>query len=334
MPRGAIRFTAIGVFAGLCVLDGSATAAPTPADRVLAESLFQEARDLMNADKVSEACAKFAESYRLDSTLGTLLNLAVCHEKEGRVASAWAEFTDAAEIARANHQSDRETMAMRHVEALRGQLSFVVFVVPETAPPGLEIALDGTVIRKAAWSSKLPIDPGAHRIEARAPKKQSWTREIVVASGANELSVDIPALEDAPDAPAPPPAAPPVVAAPDRPEPPPPAAPSSSLATIGWITGGVGVVAIGVGTFFGIRTLSLKSDRDAHCGAGNVCDADGVGFDKDARTAATISTITVAAGAALVAAGVVLVIVAPSARSRATIDLRMTGTGAAVGGRW
>ena len=46
-------------------------------ESVLAEGLFREARDLMDAGKVVEACGKFAESYRLDRALGTLINLAV-----------------------------------------------------------------------------------------------------------------------------------------------------------------------------------------------------------------------------------------------------------------
>src|SRR5262245_23729372 len=133
--RGRARFRlhrrGVLLAGALTLSASSAFGAPSPADRVLAESLFQEARDLMNADRVPEACAKFAESYRLDSTLGTLLNLAVCHEKEGKIASAWAEFKDAASMARANHQPDRDAMATKHAESLQGQLSYVVLLVPE-----------------------------------------------------------------------------------------------------------------------------------------------------------------------------------------------------------
>src|SRR5688500_4004572 len=64
----------------------SASADPTPADRVLAESLAEEARELMNAGEVSAACAKLAQSHRVDATLSTLLDLAECHEKEGKIA--------------------------------------------------------------------------------------------------------------------------------------------------------------------------------------------------------------------------------------------------------
>src|ERR1700677_5091661 len=62
-----------------------------------AQVLFDRARELLaSADgDVKEACKLLAESQRLDPGGGTLLNLAVCHEREGRLATAWLEYRDA-----------------------------------------------------------------------------------------------------------------------------------------------------------------------------------------------------------------------------------------------
>jgi hypothetical protein len=298
-----------------------------PSDRALAESLFLEGRDLFAADKVSEACPKFAESYRLDPALGTLLNLAVCHEKEGKLATAWAEFRDAAAEARSQRQPDRETMARRHVEALAPQLAHVILVAPSEAPPSLVVKLDGSPVGRAAWGSKLPIDPGEHRLEASAPDKKPALRAFTIAKGSTDtLQLEIPALDDA------------AAATPLKPMPPLPATEpvkersSSSQRTIGWIVGGAGVVGVGIGAVFGARVLGLKSDRDAHCGAGNVCDAEGVTLDRDARSAATVSTVGFVAGSLLLAGGLVLVLTSPSAKSQASIGIRPTFGGATLGG--
>jgi len=69
------RWLALGVAAGLF---GPAAWAAMPA---LAESLYQDGRDLLTAGRTAEACEKFAESHRLDPAAGTLLNLAACNER-------------------------------------------------------------------------------------------------------------------------------------------------------------------------------------------------------------------------------------------------------------
>src|SRR5688500_18545046 len=82
------------------LLTPRAEAVPTGSDKALAEVLFREGRQLLQRGETDAACEKFAESHRLDEALGTLLNLAVCHESQGRFASAWAEFHQAAATAR------------------------------------------------------------------------------------------------------------------------------------------------------------------------------------------------------------------------------------------
>jgi hypothetical protein len=64
-------------------------------DAAMAESLFREGKRLSAEHKYSEACPKFEESFKIDHGLGTLLNLASCHESGGQPASAWAEFSEA-----------------------------------------------------------------------------------------------------------------------------------------------------------------------------------------------------------------------------------------------
>jgi hypothetical protein len=72
--------------------------------------------------------------------------------------------------------------------------------------------------------------------------------------------------------------------------------------TVAFVSLGVGAVALGVGGYYGLRTLSLKKERDRDCDA-SLCDRpEGVANDAAARDAALVSTIS--AGIGLVATGV------------------------------
>ena len=153
----------------------------------------------MSEGKPAEACPKFAESYKLDAGLGTLLNLATCHEAEGRVATAWAEFTEA--LSRAKRESDpaRAELASSKVAALGPRLRrFVITVPPEANVPGLEVTLDGNRVAQAAWGLPVPVDPGTHELAATAPGKARWAEQRPAPAEAQTQTLAIPPLKDAP----------------------------------------------------------------------------------------------------------------------------------------
>src|SRR5436190_16324151 len=148
---------------------GRARAEPSPEERALATTLFQEGRALMAVRKFGEACAKLEESQRLDPSGGTILNLALCHEQEGRLASAWSEFNEAALAARRDGRHDREQEALGHVRALEPRLSRLTIVVPARIQvDGLRVERDGRELGRGAWSTAMPVDGGEHRVRATA----------------------------------------------------------------------------------------------------------------------------------------------------------------------
>src|SRR5579872_4584840 len=72
-----------------------ALAQQSPADAQYAEQLFQEAKGDMSEGRVDMACTKLEAVRRIDGGGGTVLALAVCHEKQGREATALGEFREA-----------------------------------------------------------------------------------------------------------------------------------------------------------------------------------------------------------------------------------------------
>src|SRR5262245_1202284 len=109
MPRisSVCRAACVLVYPALLARMGTAHGQPSSEEKAVAEGLFQEGRKAMASGQIADACAKFSESYRIAQRLGTLLNLATCHEAEGKTASAWAEFVEAAALSRRSDQADR-----------------------------------------------------------------------------------------------------------------------------------------------------------------------------------------------------------------------------------
>lgn len=243
-------------------------------DPATARALFAEGRKLMGEKKYEDACPKFEESLRLDHGMGTQFNLAFCWEQLGRTASAWATFLDVAAAARAAGQSERETAARDRASALEPKLSRLTVRVPAPVD-SLEVTRDDVAVGRAAWGSAVPVDPGTHTLRASAPGKQPWQQQVSVAGG-SRVSVDVPKLEDAPVA---------VAAAATLSEP----VRSRSgeqprdmeaardegvngTRVAAWVIGGVGVVGLGVGTFFALKFQSERDKYDGMC-LGDTCPA-------------------------------------------------------------
>jgi hypothetical protein len=172
-----------------------AFAQSTSSDTALAEELYQQGKRLMSEGHHAEACPKLAESQRLAPGMGTLLTLAVCHEGEGKLASAWAEFTEVLPAARRANRQDRAQYAEQHIAALAPRLSRLKIIVPSDAQlPGLVVQLNAAPVSAAALGVAAPVDGGTFTVTASAPEKQSWSQQIVVKPEKDQQAVTIPIL--------------------------------------------------------------------------------------------------------------------------------------------
>jgi hypothetical protein len=246
-------------------------------DRALAQSLFDEARTLIEQKRFSEACPKLAESDRLDPGGGTLLNLGVCHENEGKLARAWVELNEAVSRAIRDGRKDREELAREHITALGKRVPRLRVVVAEA---DAQVTLDGEPVRSLV--SPLPLDPGPHVLVVTAHGKRSRTFRADAAADGAVGELVVPALEEAPSGEE--------------------MRSRSGQRTVGYVVAGAGLAAVGVGAFFGIRALSKRSDADALCPEKRCANPDAVSAQDDAIAAAWIANVAIGAG--LVALGV------------------------------
>jgi hypothetical protein len=292
--------------AAMMVAAGSAHAE----DKAAAAALFDQGVALMEKKDYPAACAKLKDSLAASAGIGTMLYLADCYEQRGLTASAWAQFRQAAALA-SEKGDPREKVARRRVEALEPKLAYLTIHVKARAS-GLTVTRDDAPFSEASWGVAVPIDPGKHVVVANATRKKTWKSDVSIGA-ATRVEVSVPPLEDVPIAAQPPPTPP--VQNTQKEDP----ATGDNQRLIGIIVGGAGIVALGVGGYFGLRAQSKldESNADNHCRPPNdICDATGLALRQDAGDAATISTVGVIVGVVMIASGVVLYLTAPSAPAR------------------
>ena len=302
--------TAIAAAAlGVAAMGGRVAHAASPAEKAMAESLFREAKKLLAKKSVAEACRKLEESQKLDPALGTLLNLAQCHEQEGKLAAAWSEYQLAAEQARTSHRPDRVAIATRKYRELDKKVPRLTIDLKWPAPNGLEVKVDGTAIGLAAVGTPLAVDPGEHELEIVAPYYKPYTEQLSLQVG-DARSVTPPPLVALPK---PPPAPKPGDAGGDA---------AGPWRTLGYVGIGLSAAALGIGTGLGLRAMSLGDTVALECPGGR-CSVEGYDAYETGRDFATGADIAFVAGGLLTGATVAMfVLTSGGARSEeSTLEL-------------
>ena len=301
------------------------TSNATATDMATAEALFNEGRRLFDDGKIREACEKFSASHRIDPSAGTLLNLARCHESQGKTATAWAEYLAAKRAATADGRMKIAETASERAEALQSALAYLTINVARDLD-GLQITRSDAVLEPASLGTKLPVDPGTHRVVARAPGYHDWVADVVVGKQESR-SISIPALRprveptprgksSAIESPQPNP----------RPQPPPPPPPSApEPPTLAYVLGGVGVAAVGAGLVFGALAKARYDDALDKCPTRTGCSDSVMAKRADAGTFATVATVAVPLGLAAMGTGVVLYLM-PSDASAEGPSIALTAT--------
>ncbi len=314
----------LGLLAAALVLATSAGALAQEPETV-AQALFGEGRRLMKEGQYAAACPKLAESYRLDQAGGTSLNLALCYESNGQVASAWTTFKEALGLARKDKNAEREAFIQDKINALEPRLPKIAVKVAAGANvAGVKVMRDSTALGAAAWGLPMPVDPGEHTIMADAPGYKHWETKVTIAAEPSMQELEVPALVPDP------------TAAKIEPKVAPgePASDGSARRTGGFVVGGVGIASVIVGAVFGGQALSKKSASDKLCGGDSKAEtcvgpaSDGNGNDAaslndTAKLDAKLANAFIFGGIAVAALGTILVVTAPRATKTTTGSLEL-----------
>ena len=278
----------------------SSSPADPSAAATLAETLFQDGKRLLEQGAFVEACSKLAQSDALDPAIGTLGLLAACHEQEGRTATAWREYGEAARRAEAVND-ERGAFARQRASALEPELPRLLVRLPKNVE-GIAVFRNGVRLSPDELGVAQPIDPGTYEIVARLADRPEF-RATVTALPHKVAEVEIPSFQRA---------APADVAKKD----PAPDLVTSNLSTskglgprkVGAIVaGGAGLTGFAIATAFG---LSASSRNAASLSIQETCAAAscarGRELREEALRSAMVANVAFGIGAAGAAAAIVL----------------------------
>jgi hypothetical protein len=270
-------------------------------DPSAAEALFRSAREAMAKGDYATACPRFAESQRLDPAPGTLLNVASCEEKQGKLATSFAHFSEAADGL--PKDDFRVAYAREQIAKLEPRLPMLTVTLADGSA-GAHVLRDDVELRSGSFGVALPVDPGTHVLVVRADGRPDTRQEVTLAEG-QRLTVQL----TAGSAPSAKPASEAGVSTSER---------SLALPIAAFTVGGVGL-ATGIVT--GLLFKSAADDFHHHCDATG-CDPDGMSAASRAKTFNVVSPIAFAVGVVGIGAGTYFLVTSKkSAPPRAGVDV-------------
>jgi tetratricopeptide (TPR) repeat protein len=270
------------------------------------KKLYDEAVVLLEAKKFVEACPKLEQAVKLvPVAVGARLALAECEEGRGKLATALAAFRKSQSLAATAGQADREKHAAAEVARVAARVGTVrIAIAPADASlGGLAVELDGRAVEQAERAAPIAVDAGKRVVRVSASGRTPFVQEVDAADGREVVvTVTLAAESSGQGKPG-------------------SSGGASPLFIVGIAAGAAGVAALAAGG--GVGGLAIAKNGESYelgCIKGQGCPAgDATNARQSAYDAAAASTALFIAGGVLAAAGVALVIAAPSRSAKPAV---------------
>jgi hypothetical protein len=178
---------------------GTATAQPLPRaeDKAEADRLFEEGRALLEQGDRAEACKRFELSIRKDPrAVGTMLNLGLCHEEVGQVATAVRYYQEARDRAHDQALKEHQDAADRKLALLAPRVPHLAIALPPGAPDRTKILVDDDMVIALDAAGDVTLDPGPHAVVVTAPGKLPFEGKVTLEEG-QHATLTVPPLQGA-----------------------------------------------------------------------------------------------------------------------------------------
>jgi hypothetical protein len=304
------------VLAALLLSTGASAAPPPDAVR-----LFKKCVTEFEAGRHATARTCFLRVYAIYKSPVVLFNLGRTEEALGNIVEAYEVYRVCAADKTGTLAAEERADVLQRTDALVKRLGLIAL---PALPAGSVVLVDGRT-RNPMIVGGVAVLPGEHDVRVEAPGMQAWSERVTLAAGQSRMlnvvlqPVEAPAPETPPPPPPPPP--PPATAPVRLPPPPPPYTPpppppppkedGAGLRTAGLVIGSIGLASLVVGSSFGGLAMQKQAAAKDECSLSvkNLCSPRGVDLTNTAYNYGLLSTITIVAGGAALATGVVLYVI-------------------------
>jgi hypothetical protein len=234
------------LFALTVTLAIPAAARAQEGDAPQAQALFVEGRAAMEKGNYAEACAKFTQSLALVRRAGTLVNLAQCEEKQGKLIGAAKHWKEGIDLLPPD--DERLAASKERAASLSQRIPRVSAKLAGPAPAGAHVTLDGVALSFDELTKGVPVDPGPHTVVLTVPGNPDERVRVDLAEG--QSSVVALALVGSPQ---------------QKPETPAPSSGGGGMRVAGFTLIGVGAVGAVIAGVTGGILVSKNSQINTAC---------------------------------------------------------------------
>jgi hypothetical protein len=292
-----------------------------------AVTLAREAKEKYDQGKWAEALALFQKAEDSAHSPVLLLYAARCHRNLGQLVRARELYLRVGSETLAANAPEPFRAAQRDaksdLDVLEPRIPRLV-IDRSRAPASWTLELDGAPIASA--TEPVLVDPGSHVLVAKDGTTETFKQNVDAREG-ERVPVKV--------EPTPKESTQPETPTPRKTDINPAETPDSSPSAVSYVPGailltlGVGGLAAGVATR--VMAFDKVEDVKSRC-SGNRCLASDREEIESADTLQTVSTIAFAAGGAVAATGIILLIVLPMQDEKPAVSIRIDPTGAMLTG--
>ena len=159
--------------------DSSAVVTPDAredAREMRARALFERGLAAAESGAHPDALVHFEQSFALVPRASTAFNVAIQYARLGRPTAALRALDDLDDL-------DPTELDRREADALRARLRSALATLVVRIPDEASLLVDGALVEGRGAERTLVLDPGTHRLEARAEGRLPLRREVTLLEG-------------------------------------------------------------------------------------------------------------------------------------------------------